>query len=114
MGLTDRLRFSPVLIVLDADGPLAAHIPGDVPVHSLNQPRVRKVMPKLVAILRRLRPAVIFSTFTHLNLPLLAARPLLGGARLVVREANLPSANLPRMPWPWAFRQGYGRLYGSA
>jgi glycosyltransferase involved in cell wall biosynthesis len=114
LRLVDRQLFSPALIVLDSRGPLADQVPDDVTVCTLGQWRMRKALPALVAALRRIRPAVVFSSFTHVNMPLLAVSPLLAGARLLVREANLPSANLPRMPWPWAFQKGYRWLYPKA
>jgi glycosyltransferase involved in cell wall biosynthesis len=113
-GLFDRASFAPSLVLLDPHGPLAAEVPGDVPVHALDRHRLREAIPALIAALRRLRPAVVISTFTHVNLPLLAARPLLRDAKLVIREANLPSLSLSRMLWPAAARTGCRRLYPSA
>jgi glycosyltransferase involved in cell wall biosynthesis len=114
IGLADRARFLPTLVVLDPHGPLSGCLPDSVPVIELGHVSLRASLPALVRTLRRLEPEFIFSTFTHVNLPLLAARPLLRRARLVVREANLPSANLPRMPWPYAFRKGFRQLYPAA
>jgi glycosyltransferase involved in cell wall biosynthesis len=112
--LIDRQRFAPSLVVLDPDGPLAAQVPADVPVHALGRRRLREATPALIACLRRLNPAVVISTFTYVNLPLLAARPLLRRARIVVREANLPSLSLSRMPWPAASRRACRWLYPRA
>lgn len=114
LRLVDRSVLYPILIVLDPRGPLADQVPDDTIVRSLGQPRLKKALPALIGALRQVRPAVIFSTFTHINMPLLAISPLLGNARLLVREANLPSINLTRMPWPWAFRMGFRWLYPKA
>ena len=103
--------------MLEPGGPLVylAHlVPADVSVQVLNKARMRDALPKLIAKVRQLKPAIIFSTFTHTSVPPLRRRPFLSGARLVVREANLPSSNLSRMPWPEAFRKGYRWLYPSA
>jgi glycosyltransferase involved in cell wall biosynthesis len=112
--LIDRRCFAPSLVVLDPDGPLASQVPADASVHALGRRRLREAIPALIGCLRRLRPVVVVSTFTHLNLPLLAARPLLRRARIVIREANLPSLSLSRMPWPAASRRACRWLYPRA
>ena len=112
--LVDRSRFQPLILALDPRGGLLDDVPEDIKVVGLHRPRLRQALPALVAELRRLRPVVIFSTFTHINLLLLASRPFLRNARIVIREANMPSFNLARMPWPAAFRTACGWLYPSA
>lgn len=112
--LVDRNSFQPILLLQEASGPLLHKVGGDVPVVSLDRPRLRGAMAVLISELRRIGPVCVFSTFTHLNLPLLAVRPLLGGASIVVREANLPSLSLERMPWPGGFRAGCRWLYPTA
>jgi len=114
LRLLDRSRFRPVLIVLDASGPLHTLVPDDVEVHALDCARMRAALKSLVTCIRGVHPAVVFSTFTHMNLPLLSARALLGGARIMVREANLPSLSLRRLPIPWAVRAGCRVLYPRA
>lgn len=114
LKLVDRRYFLPVLVVLDGSGPLAKDTPADVPVHVLGTPQLRRSIPALVGVLRRLRPAVIFSTFTHVNLALIGMRPLLKRTRIVVREANLPSLSFKRLPWPAAFSALSRRLYPRA
>lgn len=112
MGALDPARFRRRLVVLDGGGPLAGAVPAGVEVIALGQPRLRRALPLLVRTLRRLAPDVTFSSLGYVNLALAAARPLFGG-RLVLREANMPSLNLPRMPWPrlmpWAYRLLYPR-----
>lgn len=112
--LVDRNSFQPILLLQDASGPLSDKLGDDFPLVSLGRPRLRNALPALVSELRHIRPVCIFSTFTHLNLPLLAVRPLLGGASIIVREANLPSLSLARMPWPGGFRAGCRWLYPTA
>ncbi len=111
----DRSAWAPVLVVLDGTGPLASLVPGDVPVTALGRPRLRGAALPLAAALRRLRPAVVFSTLVHVNLALLALRPLLPrGTRIVLREANLPSLSLANVPGGRAMRTGMRALYRTA
>lgn len=112
--LVDRSRYQPMFLVMDPQGALIDDVPKGITVVGLHRPRLRQALPALVAELRRLRPAVIFSTFTHINLPLLASRPFLRNTRIMIREANMPSFSLERMPWPAAYRAGCRWLYPSA
>jgi len=109
--LLDQQRFQPILIVLNPQGPRLGEVSESLEVVGLNHSRLRSGFLPLIRSLRRIRPAVVYSTFSYINLPLLAARPLLGQARLIVREANDVSRSLsPESVWG---RLG-ARLYGSA
>lgn len=114
LKVVDRKYFRPELIVLDDSGPLAKDKPDDVAIHGLGAPRLRRAIPALVKVLRHIKPAVVFSTFTHMNLALIAARPLLNKTRIVVREANLPSLSFSRLPWPAGFSALSRALYPRA
>lgn len=111
LKLLDPQRFQPFLIVLDPQGPRLSEMPESVELVPLNRSRLRSGFLPLIRCLRHIKPAVVFSTFSYINLPLLAARPLLGRTRLVVREANEVFRSLS----PRSFRGRLGaRLYGSA
>ena len=103
------------LVALSAEGPLRARIPEDLDVIDLGVPRIRAALPRLLQTLRRIRPDVILASAPHLNVALLAARPLLPrGVAVVVREPNLPSLHLRDLPYPAVFRASYRRLYPHA
>lgn len=111
----DRTKFEPTLIVFAACGPLSTLCPGDVPIVELGQRRLRNAVPALVRKLRELRPQVIFSTFGHVNLALLAARDMLPGPpRIVIREPNTPSSSLPSLAYGRLLGLGYRVLYRRA
>lgn len=111
----DRTRWRPELLLLDATGPLLSEVPADVPWHDLGIPRLRRALPSLLATLRRLRPAVVVSTFGHVNLALAASRPLWAReARLLLREANMPSRSLAQTGVEFLYRQAYRYLYRRA
>ena len=110
-------REAAAVTVLDGRGPLRPLGPKGVQVHDLGRPRLRQAWPRLLRWLRTSRPAVVLSTFGHVNLALLAMRPLLPrGTRLVIREANTPSLSLKRgrAPAPALMRLGYRLLYPTA
>ena len=113
-GIGDESR---AVTVLDGMGPLRPLGPRGVQVHDLGRPRLRQAWPALLRWLRWSRPTVVLSTFGHINLALLAMRPLLpSGTRVVIREANTPSLNLKRgrAPAPGVMRLAYRLLYPTA
>lgn len=109
----DRSQFELHLALLHAHGPLAREIPTDVIVHDLKAIRVRYALPALVKLVWKLRPDALFSTLGHLNLALIAAKPLIPrGIRLLVRETTMASVFLEegtRHPqiWQWLYRRLY-------
>ena len=84
----DRTLFEPHLVVFyrfygfwfERD------IPSDVGVHVLDVRHARKALPKLLATIWRIRPAVIVSTQGYINFAVLLLHPLFPRVRLVVRE----------------------------
>lgn len=115
LGVIDRTRIQPFLIVLDAQGPLAALVPSDQSYIDLARPRLRQAVPALVRVLRRERPDAIVSTIGYLNIALLALRPWLKGRpRVILREANRPSVSIVAAPCPMLMRFAYRRLYPRA
>ena len=105
------------IVALDSRGPLRSLAPEGVEIADLDRPRLRHAWPALLRRLRSMRPAVVLSTFGHVNLALLAMRPLLTtGTRLVIREANTPSLALrrERVPAPALMRRAYRLLYPTA
>ena len=105
------------IAVLDSRGPLRGLVPEGIDVRDLSQPRLRRAWPPLLSCLRSLRPAVVFSTFGHVNLVLLAMRRLLPpDTRIVIRESNTPSLSLKRgrAPAPGLMRCAYRLLYPTA
>ncbi len=112
----DRSQFSPSLIVLTGEGPLANRLSRDVPLIDLARPRLRHAWPTLIGAIRRARPRAVVSSLGYVNLALLAGRWFLPfGTRLVLREANMPSLSLPASPRPgltrWLYRSYYPRAH---
>ena len=67
----DRRRFRLTLAVVDMrQAEFLSDVPEDVEVVDLRCLRVRYALPKLIAMIWRLRPDVVFSTLGHLNLAL--------------------------------------------
>jgi glycosyltransferase involved in cell wall biosynthesis len=109
----DRSRFAPHLLIVG--GAATQPLPDGVPADHGSAARLISGIPWFVRRLRRLKPAIVVSTLAYTNLALLAAAPLLPRrTRIVVREANMPSATLASLPG-WLRRlQPYKRLYPRA
>ncbi len=111
----DRDGFDPQVAVFDGSGPLRPLLASGVPLHEINQPRLRQALPALLALIRRERPAVVFATQGYLNMALLAARPFMRrGPRIALRESNTPSQSLPNRRHPRLMTWAYRRLYPRA
>jgi glycosyltransferase involved in cell wall biosynthesis len=112
----DRARFSPHVAVLEKKGPYIDALPADVPLHDLAVKRVRNAVPSVIRLVWKLRPAVVLSNISHLNLMLLGSRPLLPREiRLWVRETIVVSAWMAaEVKNPKVIGGLYRRLYPRA
>ena len=112
----DTARIDATLAVVDAsDAVYRDNLPRDLEVVDLRSSRVRYALPKIVRLIRSLRPEVVVSTLGHMNLALALLRPFLpGSTRLVGREASIVRERLTgrsnKAFWTWLYRRAYRRL----
>jgi len=86
-----------------------------VTVHALGSTRVHRAGPRLVWLVRRLRPALIVSGMFHLNFLVLLLRPLFpAGTSVLVRQNGTVSASLASDRLPVYTRLLYRALYRRA
>ncbi len=110
----DRSSFKLTLALVDArESVFLNEVPADVEFIDLGCRRVRYALPKMIALIWKRRPEVVFSTLGHLNLALALLRPLLPRhPRYIARETNVVSQALVgyRSPghWRWMYRRFYG------
>jgi len=103
------------LVLFKDDGLSEAKLPSGVTVHVLGQPRLRSALIRLVQLLRRLKPTLVFSSHGYVNVPLLLLRSLYGHrVQLLLREANTPSSSLAAQRFTWFFHWAYRMLYPKA
>ena len=105
------------VVVFDHQGPLQSLVPKEAQIHDLGRQRLRQAFPSLLRWLRASRPSVVLSTLEHVNLALLAMRPLLPvGMRIVIRESSTPSLKFRRgqVTMPTVKRYAYRLLYPTA
>lgn len=115
MNGLDRRRFSPELVVLNNTGPLGDWVADDVPVHRLGNLRISRGLLKLSAKLNELGPDIVVSTMAAMNYGVLMVKPFLKKkARIIVREAVVPSSIAEHQRAPWVVKTAYQTLYPRA
>jgi glycosyltransferase involved in cell wall biosynthesis len=93
-------------------GPLRQFLAPAVESHVLGTASLRRSLVPMISTIRRLRPAIVFSTLGYVNVAILALRVLFPrGTRIWIREANLPSISLPNNKFPRLMRWAYVVLY---
>ena len=109
----DRGRFRLILGVVDMRKAVFRNdVPADVECIDLGATRVRYALPRIVALIWKRRPDVVFSTLGHLNLVLSIIRPLLpGGVRYIARETSVVSEMLQTYSYSGVWRIFYRRFY---
>ncbi len=95
----NREQFIPSLGLVRKSGPLLRELPNDVDVYDLNCQRVRNAWVKIIRLIRRTKPDIVFSTLAHLNFAVAMGRPLIPGeAKYIARENSIPSQNIKQSP----------------
>ena len=112
----DRTQFILTLVVVDLrSAQYRDDLPPEVELIDLGCSRVRYALPKLIRIIWKKRPDVVFSMLNHLNLALAIILPLLPNTpRYLSRETNVVSHLLCEYRlsglWRWAYRRFYRRF----
>ena len=112
----DSAKFRLTVAVVDMrEAAYRDDVPDYVELIDLGFSRVRYALPKIVWMIWKLRPEVVFSTLGHLNLALAMIRPLLPDVvRYIARETSIVSEMLSGYPrsgwWRWAYRCFYHRF----
>ena len=89
------------IIVVNADGPLAALVPASVRVFDMQKRRLLQAMPRLRRYLQNERPDVLVSSLDHNNIAaLLACATTRTGTRLVICQHNALSEEM-RIGWKY-------------
>ena len=103
-------------IVLQATGPLQNQLPKNCHFENLNINSARKSILKLATLFRKEKPDIICSTLAYFNLTIMIALKISGHRphRIILREANSPSATIMSLPAKWIGKLGYKYFYNRA
>ena len=111
----DKTVFHPYLLIINSKGPLKKDIPEGILTYDLGIKRIRYALPRILSLLRSIKPDIIISTLVHLNLLILGAKYMhLFDLPIIVREANTPSIRLGSSRNPFLFNFFYKILYHRA
>jgi glycosyltransferase involved in cell wall biosynthesis len=91
----DKEDFDINLIVFNHSGPLLSEVKPHVNIHNLNSSRVLVGTPKLIKLLLKEKPKIVFTGITHVNLTIAMWIPFLkkflSNTKFITREVNIPS-----------------------
>ncbi len=109
----ERSKFALSLAVLDTrKNEFLDRVPRDITFLDLGASRVRYALPKIVELIWRTRPDVVFSTLGHLNLAISMLRPFLPGkTRFVARETAVVSELMRTEQWSALWSIAYRNFY---
>ena len=101
-----RETFDVSLAVVSQEGSVFSDdMPADISVIDLRAPRLRYALPKIVKVVWKVKPDVIFSTIDYFNVTLGVTRPLWPRhTGFVARPSILFSAAEVRHRWPMVWR----------
>ncbi|MGA9853574.1 MAG: glycosyltransferase [Gammaproteobacteria bacterium] len=112
----DRAKFKLSLAVINIEDAIHLDdVPADVELIDLGSRQVRGALVKLVRLIRKRRPDVVFSTLSHLNLAVALLRPFLPSqTRYIGRETSVVSKVMYLHRWPtimwFLYKTAYKRL----
>lgn len=108
----DRSKFDLVLCILEARGEYMAELPADIQLIDLQTQRVSHAFFKLLKVIKEIRPDVVFSALSHLNMMVALCIPFVSKKIVfIARETNIPSLNNRQNKFSWLFDILHRRLY---
>jgi glycosyltransferase involved in cell wall biosynthesis len=109
----DRSKFDLILAVVNMNSAVfLADLPSDVKLVDLECTRVRFAILKIIRLIWKIQPKVVFSTLGHLNLMLAILKPLLPKSiRYLCRETTILSEGLKSYSYPHCWEWGYKSFY---
>jgi len=103
------------LIVFDRVGPLLKMMPENMNIESLRTKKLMKSIIPLTLKIYRLKPKVIFSSLSYINIFLIIVRFIIPRKfKIFAREANLPSISLPNNRYYYFMLLAYYCFYRFA
>lgn len=90
-----REQFELSLALVEKVGPYLDELPDDIMVFDLKARRVRYAIPKIIRLINKIKPDIVFSTLGHLNIALMMSKKLLPkNVKVVIREAIIVSSQI--------------------
>jgi len=98
-----------------SSGRLRVYLARAVETYDLETGSLKRSMLSVILAVRRLRPAVVFSSLGYVSMAMLVVKNIFPrGTHVWVREANLPSISLRNNRFPHLMHWAYGAFYRRA
>lgn len=110
----DETQFDIILVLLKKEGVYLKDLPKDLTLIDLNVPHLRQALISIPKIIKQIKPDIVFSTLSHLNLYLGIIRPFFSKKiKFIARESSIVSINNKNSPYPFLFNKLYTLFYNN-
>ena len=92
----DRTKFCPKLVLFKKEGYYLNHLKDDVEIIELNTTRIRYSIFKIVPLIRKLKPAIVFTGWGEISAFLSPIIGLFPKTKFITRETNVVSEHVKR------------------
>lgn len=114
LNFLDRNKFEPILVLLKKEGPYLQDLPKDIKIIDLQVTQARYAIIKIIKTIKQIKPDIVFSTLSYLNILIAMIRPLLSkNIVFIARESNTVSVKNKREKHPFIFDLLYKIFYNN-
>ena len=92
----DRTKFCPKLVLFKKEGYYLNHLKNDVEIIELNVSRIRYSIFKIVPLIHKLKPEIIFTGWGEISAFLSPIIPFFSKTKFITRETNVVSEHVKR------------------
>jgi glycosyltransferase involved in cell wall biosynthesis len=108
----DKTKFEPTLVLLKKEGRYLPLVPKDIKIIDLQVTQARYALFKIVQLVKKEKPDIIFTTLAYLNLIIALIIPLFkNSVMFIARESNTVSVRNKREKYPKIFDWLYRNIY---
>ena len=92
----DRTKFCPKLVLFKKEGYYLNHLKDDVEIIELNISRIRYSIFKIIPLINKLKPNIVFTGWGEISAFLSPLIPFFSKTKFVTRETNVVSKHVTR------------------
>ena len=109
----DRRKFNIKLALVKKEGQFLNLLNKDIELIDLNSKQVRYSILRIIRLIHREKPDVVFSTLGYLNLILAIIKKFFPKIKFIARESSIPSTQIKNEKYPLLFRFLYRTFYNN-
>lgn len=92
----DRTKFCPKLVLFKKEGYYLNHLKSDIEIIELNISRIRYSIFKIIPLIQRLKPEIVFTGWGEISAFLSPIIPFFSKTKFITRETNVVSKHVTR------------------